>query len=156
MKTKKCKQCHKEMEKPYKYSLAQWKSLKFCSRNCLYKNMIGRKLGYSVWNKGLKGYKAGEKHPRWKGGYENKLFHNRKRRILKLNAKGSHTQKEWQELKKKYNFTCPACGKKEPEIRLTEDHIIPLSKGGTDNIDNIQPLCKSCNSKKNNKIINYG
>jgi 5-methylcytosine-specific restriction endonuclease McrA len=84
-----------------------------------------------------------------------KSFLNGRRRILKLKAEGNHTFGEWENLKAQYNWTCPACGKSEPEIKLTEDHIIPLSKGGSDNIENIQPLCKSCNSRKNTEVIKY-
>lgn len=76
--------------------------------------------------------------------------HNRKARIR--GAKGKHTAKEWNELKAKHDFTCLHCKKKEPMIKLTQDHIIPVSKGGDNFISNIQPLCKSCNSKKHNKI----
>lgn len=91
----------------------------------------------------------------WKGGYENHLWHNRQRRIRKLNVLGNHTFEEWKSLKKQYGYCCPACGKLEPEIKLTEDHIVPLIKGGNDYIKNIQPLCKSCNSKKQCKTIKY-
>jgi len=76
---------------------------------------------------------------------------NKRNRMLRV-AKGSHTFKEWQELKKKCNYTCQTCNRKEPKIKLTEDHIIPVSKNGNDYIENIQPLCQSCNSKKNNNI----
>lgn len=77
----------------------------------------------------------------------------RKRRALKMNAGGSFTIQEWLFLKKKHNYTCLACFRVEPEICLEPDHIIPLSKGGSDYIDNIQPLCAYCNGVKWNKIL---
>lgn len=99
---------------------------------------------------------SGEKNPNWKGGitcYERKLWLNNKRRALSMKASGSHTQGEWENLKAQYNWTCPHCNRKEPIIKLTVDHIIPLSKGGSHNIENIQPLCKGCNSRKKDKIV---
>jgi len=35
---------------------------------------------------------------------------------------------------------------------ITIDHIIPVSLGGTDHLDNLQIACKSCNSTKGNKL----
>ena len=100
----------------------------------------------------------GNKHWNWKGGistYGRKLWFNNRRRVKKIGNGGSHTLGGWETLKAQYNWTCPCCKSSEPEIKLTEDHIIPLSKGGSDNIENIQPLCRSCNSKKYTKIIKY-
>jgi 5-methylcytosine-specific restriction endonuclease McrA len=78
-----------------------------------------------------------------------------KRRKTLRQAEGFHSNGEWETLKAQYNWTCPACHKPEPEILLTRDHIIPVSKGGSDNIENIQPLCRSCNSKKHSNTIKY-
>lgn len=91
-------------------------------------------------------------NPKWLSWIKNKR--NRTKRFLNNNG-DFHTFGEWENLKVQYNMTCPCCKRSEPEIKLTEDHIIPLSKGGSDNIENIQPLCKSCNSKKHAKIIKY-
>jgi len=78
-----------------------------------------------------------------------------KRRACETQAGGSYTPQQWRELKLRYNYTCLCCGRQEPEIKLTADHVIPITKHGSSDISNIQPLCYSCNSKKHNKIIDY-
>lgn len=62
---------------------------------------------------------------------------------------GSHTPAEWADLKRRANDRCAKCKKK---ATLTVDHIIPLSKGGTDRITNIQPLCRPCNRQKWDRV----
>ncbi len=82
-------------------------------------------------------------------------FYARRRIYRKKNAVGFHSFEEWENLKKFYNFMCLCCKKTEPKVKLTEDHIIPLVNGGSNNIENIQPLCGACNSSKFTKTINY-
>ena len=90
--------------------------------------------------------RTGERNPNWKGGIT-PFYQQLRKQKLKENG-GSHTLGEWETLKAQYNWTCFHCNKVEPDIILTKDHIIPVSKGGSDNIENIQPLCRKCNSKK--------
>jgi len=84
---------------------------------------------------------------------------NHKYRARKKNAEGSFTREEWEAKKKEFNYKCVDCGKSETElldktgIGLTIDHIIPLSKNGTNYISNIEPRCLVCNSSKNNKVL---
>ena len=77
------------------------------------------------------------------------------RRAAKLRNGGSFTYQEWEELKRHYKYTCLRCGRQEPDIQLTVDHVIPLHKGGSNFIENIQPLCKPCNSAKHTKATDY-
>ena len=78
-----------------------------------------------------------------------------RRSTHKTQAGGAFTIREWKALKAHYSYACLCCGRKEPEIKLTADHVIPVSKGGTSNIDNIQPLCLSCNDSKGAKTLDY-
>ncbi len=77
------------------------------------------------------------------------------RRARKRNVQGTYTVAQWRSLKVYYNYTCLCCGKQEPEIKLTVDHVIPLILGGSNSIENLQPLCLSCNSSKQAKTIDY-
>jgi 5-methylcytosine-specific restriction endonuclease McrA len=86
---------------------------------------------------------------------EKSVAASNRRRALKYASESTHTEEEWQALKAFYNFKCLRCGKQEPDIKLTRDHVLPLTQGGSDSIDNVQPLCARCNSKKNNKHIDY-
>ena len=52
------------------------------------------------------------------------------------------------------NYTCQMCGKNRYDgVKLEVDHIIPVSKGGSDNMSNLQTLCFDCNRGKSNKIL---
>lgn len=76
---------------------------------------------------------------------------SRKHRAHRFEAGGSHTTEEFIELCEALGFRCQGHGEILLLDKLTEDHVIPLSRGGSDSIDNIQPLCRSCNASKGSK-----
>lgn len=56
---------------------------------------------------------------------------------------------QWREILVIWKRSCAYCGKKPK--RLTQDHITPLSKGGSHTVSNVVPACWSCNSGKGNR-----
>lgn len=68
-------------------------------------------------------------------------------------------QREWNRkvLLNKFNSCCAHCGDQVNLIhddpkQATIDHIVPLSRGGLDNIRNMQLLCNECNQAKGNQL----
>jgi 5-methylcytosine-specific restriction endonuclease McrA len=78
-------------------------------------------------------------------------FHNRE--AMKLGNGGVLTAQEFRELCAIYSHACLACG--AIDVPLQPDHVVPLSRGGRNSIENIQPLCGPCNFKKHTSIIDY-
>ncbi len=100
------------------------------------------------------GRKAMREHTKFRA-----RVHGHNRRVLLTSATGSYTQLEWSEVLSRYD-RCPGCGRTWKDIRplrgrdsaITIDHIVPLSRGGANDVSNLQPLCHSCNSRKGNRM----
>lgn len=78
----------------------------------------------------------------------------RSERLAIARTKGTHSKEEWEELKGFFGH-CVICGTSSDEAKLVKDHIVPIYQGGSDGIDNLQPLCQSCNSRKGPDVTDY-
>ena len=66
---------------------------------------------------------------------------------------GRYTAREWRLMINWFGCACVKCG---TVGKVSPDHIIPVSKGGSNKIENIQPLCQRCNlSKGNRERVDY-
>ena len=76
---------------------------------------------------------------------EQKNAELRRLRMKDAKERGSHTNEEWAALVALCRDSCVRCGSTES---IKKDHITPIYQGGDDSIDNLQPLCCTCNSAK--------
>jgi hypothetical protein len=53
---------------------------------------------------------------------------------------------------KRDHFSCVLCGSSGMGVKLELDHRVPISKGGSDDLDNLQTLCYECNRGKRDSI----
>ena len=111
-------------------------------------NKDKKAAGQKKWREENKEKKAASQK-KWQEENKEKMTASwHKYQARKAGNGGAFTAREWRDLKKKYGYKCLCCGEKN---KLEADHVIPVSKGGTSDIYNIQPLCKSCNSSKGNR-----
>ncbi len=82
-----------------------------------------------------------------------KADNGRKRRAARHASRGNFTAKEFEKLCESYGNKCLRCG--SMSVVLEADHVVPLTRGGSDAIDNIQPLCGTCNRSKFVKTTDY-
>jgi len=119
--------------------------VRYCSLSCRSKGWAER------------GVRQGKSNGRYIDGtsttkeYDCRKSHRRRKKV-EANG-GDYSIQEWLDLCSRYENRCLCCGR--DDVALTVDHVVPLSKGGSNDIANIQPLCKSCNSKKRVSVIDY-
>jgi len=73
-------------------------------------------------------------------------YHSRK---AKLSQNGFYRITE-KELKKLYSLPCFYCGSNN---KKTQDHVVPIHRGGSHSIGNLVTACQPCNSSKQDKTI---
>lgn len=68
------------------------------------------------------------------------------RKAREKDLRATFTLEQWNCCKEYFSHACAYCGKESS--RLSQDHFVPVVKGGTYTVDNILPVCKKCNSSK--------
>jgi len=109
-----------------------------------------KRLDHLEWQR----RKAAAKPKQWEvrapSAYQSTRFQNWKAR--KMGVTGTITAQEWAAVCERYGGICLCCRELKP---LTLDHIVPLTRGGLNVIENAQPLCFRCNNLKRCKSVDF-
>jgi 5-methylcytosine-specific restriction endonuclease McrA len=81
---------------------------------------------------------------------QSKTSNQQRRRSVIRN--GNFTDDDWEMMMDQYEGKCLCCGSTD---HVGRDHIVPISKGGKHEWENIQPLCTPCNRAKGAKSTDY-
>lgn len=76
--------------------------------------------------------------------------YGRNKRARKRNAPGTHTKQDVQSQYERQRKQCYYCCVKLTKYHV--DHVVPLSRGGSNGPDNLVVTCPTCNLRKNNKL----
>lgn len=162
-----CQECQKEYWE--KYKLNNSNSINRKRREYYYKNRaieIKKAIEYQRANKEkVRIYKltyasktkevTALRVQRWR---ENNPIHAKMLRQLTRSGNVNITKENFLELFRRYQvnsdeYRCHYCECRMPLKKTTIDHVVPLSKGGLNDIANLVISCLSCNRKKGDKII---
>lgn len=93
-------------------------------------------------------YKASQKNWRLENAHYWRIRH-----LQEQSVPSDFTCADWECVLEEFSHACAYCLRQD--VKLTMDHVVPISKGGAHTVGNIVPACKSCNSKKRDRSIFY-
>jgi hypothetical protein len=72
------------------------------------------------------------------------------RRLFRIRLAGGEVSRKMRIAIMGRDRKCKVCGS---DVDLTIDHIMPVSRGGRTSLENLQVLCRACNSRKRDKVL---
>lgn len=142
---------------PEKTVAAQWPFVLPCFTErdgSLYQNRIEEEREKQAAYREKQSAKATAK---WGESRQETNSRKRSERLAHARSLGQHTAAEWQAMRSAYG-RCLRCGAPESQLvggACVKDHIIPIYVGGSDAIQNLQPMCRNCNSSKGSDQTDY-
>ena len=118
----------------------KWKKYRQANHEIILKRERERKKKPEVQTK-IRAYKQSE------AGRQSNKRYKHKRRMLEREAIATLTLKQWNACLSYFNNKCAYCGKLD-ENGLTQEHFVPVIKGGEYTVKNMIPACGSCNFSK--------
>jgi 5-methylcytosine-specific restriction endonuclease McrA len=100
-----------------------------------------------LWAKNPDLFRSRERN-RYRRHRVSRVLTQRNTQARRAGAKGEITPKQWLRLLRQHNFRCFYCNTVLTAKTRTLDHKIPLSRGGTNTINNVVPACRPCNNRK--------
>lgn len=94
-----------------------------------------------------------EKYANSERGKEKRKECGQRRLAIERNLKVKLNMDYWRWLCERLDYKCQICGSVKKYTELTIDHQIPINLGGDNHEWNLQPLCKSCNCRKQDRLI---
>lgn len=104
---------------------------------------------------------ASEYSRQWRKSHpEQKSIHQRNRRAKKHGARGTHTNTDLLAQYRRQKGKCYYCShkmkpwgwKESCDLQPTEEHIVPVSRGGSNGPENLVIACRKCNEQKHTKL----
>lgn len=134
-----------EKQEEIRAQIREWHQINRTEQNVKRRNHYTRNRDYY-----LRMFKANGEKRKSLPDFKEKQAHYRKRAKAvrrSRQASGNFTLDDWRWLLDLYENKCAYCDMEL--MQPTQDHVIPLSKGGTHTLSNIVPACMKCNQKKN-------